>query len=83
MDGQPTNYSYSHELQAQRVMSLKLVEGNPLMKRAATATQSGRKATGLAEQRRKRELEEERQKVVDAYRRLRGRVRMILSEAQK
>lgn len=52
------------------------------MQQAATATQSGRKAAGLAEQRRKRELEEERQKVVEAYRRLRGRARMITSEAQ-
>ncbi len=64
-------------------MSLKLVEGNPLMQRVATAAQSGRKAVGLAEQRRKRELEEERQKVVEAYRRLRGRAKMITSEAQK
>lgn len=70
---------WSHALQAQKAMSLKLVEGNPQMQRAVTAAQSGKKAAGLEEQRRKKELEVERQKVVKAYRLMRGRTRTIMS----
>ena len=54
---------------------MKLVKGNPLMQPALTTTQHSKKVVGLEEQRRKKELEVERQKVVEAYRQIRERTR--------
>ena len=52
---------YLHCTAGPKAMSLKLVEANSLMQQAITATQSGKKTSGLEEQRRKRKLEVERQ----------------------
>ena len=45
------------------------------MQPALTTTQHSKKVVGLEEQRRKKELEVERQKVVEAYRQIRERTR--------